>query len=67
MTLPLTTLKRRTLLAASLAAAWPWAQAQTSAEAIASPLRPTADKFFRAAQMDAASLSPDGRRLAMRS
>nr|WP_295130930.1 alpha/beta fold hydrolase [uncultured Roseateles sp.] len=70
MTFQLRTLKRRTLLAASLAAAWPLAQAQTPPAAVASTEaapKPTAEKFFRAAQMDGASLSPDGRRLAMRS
>lgn len=55
---------RRQLLVAGAAAAlpWPaWAQAPASA-----PAKPDAARFFRAPQMTGAALSPDGKRLAIR-
>lgn len=59
-----TTPGRRQLLAASMAAALPWPCAR--AQPAAAVAKPDAALFFRAPQMTGAVLSPDGKRLALR-
>jgi len=58
-------MSRRTVLAGALALTWPLAAPAQPASAVDGD-KPDAERFFRAPQMTGAVLSPDGRRLAMR-
>ncbi len=53
-------IQRRTMIAATLAAAAPWTRAQSASSKV------DANRFFKPPQMTGAALSPDGKRLAMR-